>query len=260
MKKKIFVSIVLALVLGLSLFAFAACGSDGVDGAQGPAGPAGSTGPPGSPGADCVCVPVDITSILTRLDTVESQLADLQNSNNNGNYAQDIADLFLEIGRLEGLIQGIPSTDHTAELASIQSTLTGLRNDLTALQNALRPTPENSRIHQLGETFYYISHGLVLFSVSVTIHPTINGSFEIVVTNYNLPNIAVNSFIILRTGDVTFANHTVGQPTNPILSREEGIFRRPINVSSDVNYFYFGTPVGGTFITAFVIFNISTMG
>ena len=188
MKKKI-ISIVLALMLGISLFAFAACsGAQGPQGEQGPAG------------AGCECAPVDLAPILARLDNVESQLVALQSSNNGGNHAQYIAELFLEIGRLEGLISGIPSTDHTAEIASIQSTLTGLRNDLTALQNSLFPTPENSRIHQLGETFYYRSHGMVLFSIEVRHDSSLLHNTRITITSINLFNAnAINAFVVGRT-------------------------------------------------------------
>ena len=184
MKKKL-ISIVLALLLGLSLLAFAACGAcdcadvQGLPGPQGPAGQEGAQGPPGNDGQQ-------------------------------GNQG----------------IQGPPGQD--------------------------APTIELNRVHQLGDTFTYVSQGLELFRIRVTVHPTFPESFAIIITNLNIPGAAPDDFVRYRRGITSFVTLPISSSQLPL--------NLPTTFGSNflaTQYVWFGTPIGsGNSIIPFVVFRV----
>ena len=198
---------------------------------------------------DCDCATsvscdcdVDLAPILERLGAVETQLAALQGSESTN--SRDIAELFIEIGRLEGLMQGLStSCEYSGAIATIQSSLVLLRTDLTALQNLINPPPTLNRLYFLGQTFTYVSQGLRLFSIRVEADASAMGGFVLYVTNHNMPGYTPNMFIRARRqlGGGGFASAPLPAPANSTLPMG-GTVRIAIGTGFDGAYVFVGWP------------------
>jgi len=201
MKKKVF-SVILALVLGLSLLAFAACNGNGE---------------------------TDLSSLLERIEQLEQELAEARESGGIPGPAGQ---------------QGIPGPPGPQGDQGIQG---------PPGQDA--PIPQLNRIHQLGDTFTYVSQGLELFSIRVHLNIDNSALFHITITSINSPHFVINDFVRRRNGNTTFSS-VLNFPLTILHFDEPATFNSSFGgLGAGNNYIWFGTPLGNT-IKPFVVFRV----
>jgi len=176
MKKKL-ISIVLALVLGLSMLAFTACNGNGE---------------------------TDLSSLLERIEQLEQELAEARELGGiPGPAGQD--------GRTPRIVAGYwwigdTNTHIRAEGQDGQGT-PGVTPHIGSNGNwwignsdtNIRAGVQMDRVYTLGQTFTYVSsQGLRLFSIRVVADASAMGGFAFYVTNINMPSNAPSTFIRLR--------------------------------------------------------------
>ncbi|MCL2234370.1 MAG: hypothetical protein FWC02_01665 [Firmicutes bacterium] len=204
-----------------------------------------------------------MTSILYRLGSIESRLNEIQNNGitNGNNYSQDIQELFQEIARLEGLIEGLSTTvtNNSTAITNLQTALKSLRDDLTALQNSVNnlPSAPAFRIHGFNDPFVYYSHGMRVFSVMVDIHETNTNGLIFIIHNYNMPGLSPHTFLRGRTGNLEGPFSPMmefGEFTTPIAI---GSYRRHSNLRGTHSYLWLGTAVGTNSMIPFAKFKVN---
>ncbi|MCL2847537.1 MAG: collagen-like protein [Firmicutes bacterium] len=115
------------------------------------------------------------------------------------------------------------------------------------------PGTELNRIYQLGETFTYVSHGLELFSITVTQGGT-DTSVAITIYNHRVPNFNPSLFVRMSStmNGVNFFTNNFSSTTIAIGSTHQ----QGWNLHDPMIQSWFGSPIGTNSINTFAIFQL----
>ncbi|MCL2860935.1 MAG: hypothetical protein FWE22_00770 [Firmicutes bacterium] len=179
----------------------------------------------------------DSTDLLNRIDQLERELEEAR-----------------ELGGLPGPAGQTPHIGSNGNWW-IGTQDTGVRAQGPSGPPGSGTTPEE-RIHQIGETFTYVTHsGLRLFSIRVELSlQDPNETVHLHITNLNMPGYAPGQFVMVRSlqSDGTFATSTF---TGNVLSLNETVAH---GAPSTGTHIWIGWPTGVAWNTMipYVIFQV----